>query len=108
MSRIVADAQADIREYILNLRLAPSDQQSFFTILERYLEGFSQNYDFQAGLSIGPGVKDDSFDPGTQLQLFRIIQEALSNARKHSDARSVQVTVEAHGPVRLCGLQPAG
>jgi signal transduction histidine kinase len=30
-----------------------------------------------------------------QLQIFRIVQEALSNARKHSKARHVQVKFES-------------
>jgi len=114
LSRIVEDAQADIREYILNLRLAPSDQQPFFTTLQHYLDGFSQNYDLQAELSIGSGVDDENFDRGTKLQLFRIIQEGLSNARKHSGARCVQVTIEvqerlAHVCIQDngCGFDPA-
>jgi len=96
VSNIVEEAQADVREYILNLRLAPSDQRPFFATLRHYLNGFRQNYGLQVDLSLGPGIGEDTFDPGTQMQLFRIIQEALSNARKHAGASFVQVSFAAH------------
>ena len=94
LSSIVEEAHADIREYILNLSLAPSDQRPFFATLRHYLDGFSQNYGIQTGLSIGPEVDEGQFDPEVQMQLFRIIQEALSNARKHARASYVQVSFE--------------
>jgi signal transduction histidine kinase len=94
LRRITEEAHADLREYILNLRSAPSDGRVFLETLRSYLDGFSQNYDIQTELSIAPDVDAEDFALGTQLQLFRIIQEALSNARKHSAARRVQVTIE--------------
>ena len=39
----------------------------------------------------------------TQIQLFRILQEALSNARKHGGARCVEVTFAAkNDTLRMC------
>ncbi len=93
LRRIVEEAQADMREYILNLRSAPSHGRPFFATLRSYLDGFSQNHDIQTELSIGAGIDEGCFALGTQLQRLRIIQEALSNARKHSAARRVEVTI---------------
>jgi len=45
-------------------------------------------------LSARAGVEDEWMDAEVQMQLFRIIQEALSNARKHAEARSVQISFE--------------
>jgi PAS domain S-box-containing protein len=91
LSSIVEEAHADVREYILNLRLAPSDERPFFATLQHYLDGFSQNYGIQAELSVGPGIGEQTFGPGAQMQLYRIIQEALSNARRHAGASRVTV-----------------
>jgi signal transduction histidine kinase len=102
LSSILGEAHADVREYILNLRLAPSSERPFFATLQHFLDGFSQNYGIQAELSIGPGVGEGTFDQGAQMQLYRIIQEALSNARKHAGASHVQVTFAAQdGQVRI-------
>jgi PAS domain S-box-containing protein len=97
MGNILEEAHADLREYILNLRLAPSEQRPFFATLRHYLDGYSQNYNILAGLSIAPGIDDDTFDPGAQMQLFRIIQEALSNARKHAAAKRVEISFKING-----------
>jgi PAS domain S-box-containing protein len=92
---IVEEAHADVREYILNLRLAPSGQRPFFAALRHYLDGFSQNYGIRTELAVGTGVDAGKLNPGAQMQLFRIIQEALSNARKHAGATCVQLAFEA-------------
>ncbi len=94
LSAITRDAQADVREFILNLRLGPSPQQPFFPALRQYLENFSMQYAIQTGLTIGDGLDERDFELDARLHIFRIIQEALSNARKHSGARSVQVAFE--------------
>ena len=94
LGRILEEAHADVREHILNLRLAPSDQRPFFATLRQYLDGYCQNYGIQAELSVGPGVDERRLDVPTQTELFRIIQEALSNARKHAEAGRVQITLE--------------
>ncbi len=88
---VIREAHADVREYILDLHTAPSQQQPFFIVLEQYLKGFTNNYGIQTYLSIGHGLGDQIFSPEDQLQVFRILQEALSNTRKHSRARQVQV-----------------
>jgi signal transduction histidine kinase len=94
LERIVVEAHADVREYILNLRAAPSDQQPFFSALQQYLDGFRQNYGIQADLSIGEGVDEGAFAPGAQMQVFRIIQEAFSNARKHAQTDCVKLSFD--------------
>lgn len=104
----VEEAHADLREYILNLRLSPSDQRPFFVTLRDYLDGFSQNYGLLVDLSVGLGIDDETFHPQAQMQLFRIIQEALSNARKHARASCVQVSFETQNGLRCISIQDNG
>jgi signal transduction histidine kinase len=102
LGSIVEEAHADVREHIMDLRLAPSEQRPFFATLGHYLDGYCQNYGIQAGLSVGPGIDESRLDASTQTELFRIIQEALSNARRHAAATSVQVTFETgNGGLRM-------
>ena len=91
---MIREAHADMREYILNLRTAPSLQRPFFTVVQQYLESFTSNYDIQTDLTISPSLDGQTFSPDMQVQIFRIVQEALSNARKHSKARHVHVKFE--------------
>ncbi len=92
LEEVMAEANADVRHYILDLHFAPLGEKSFFTTLQQYLEGFRQNYAVQVLLSIGDGATEGVFATDVQLQVFRIIQEALFNARKHGGASCVQLS----------------
>jgi signal transduction histidine kinase len=113
LSRIIEEAHADLRGEILNLRVTPSDEQPLFATLHRYLDGYCQNYAIQTQLTVAPGLETSKFEPEAQQHLFRIVQEGLSNARKHGKAGTVQVSFEAEGRLaRLliedngCGFDP--
>ena len=102
LGSVIREAHADLREVILNLRSAPSLQQPFFTLVKQYLQGFTSNYDIQTHVTIPPQLGEEPFGPDAQLQVFRILQEALSNARKHGQARHVEVSFASDdGRVRM-------
>ena len=102
LESIITQSHADVREYILNLRAAPTEERPFFSALQDYVDGFCQNYGMQVECSIGAGVDEGLFAQDAQMQVFRIIQEAFSNARKHAGASCVQVSFEMQdGRVRI-------
>jgi signal transduction histidine kinase len=99
LEHIVAGAHGDLREYILNLRVGPAEERPFLAALRQYIDGYCQNYGIQVDLSVGAGIDDGVFSMEAQMQLFRILQEALSNARKHAQADCVWLSFErAEGP----------
>ena len=109
VERIVAGAHADLREYILNLRVGPSDERSFLAALRQYLDGYRQNYGIRVELSAGAEIDDGVFSVDAQLQLFRILQEALSNARKHARTDCVWVSFEkTAGPAIRMRIRDSG
>jgi PAS domain S-box-containing protein len=109
VERIVAGAHADLREYILNLRVGPSDERSFLAALRQYLDGYRQNYGIRVELSTGTGIDDRLFSVDAQLQLFRILQESLSNARKHARTDCVWVSFEkTAGPAIRMRIRDTG
>ncbi len=88
---VARDADMDIRESILGLR-ATLFEQRFFSILEQYLARFEKNFNIRAELSKPGTIGDDTFKPLVEVQLLRILQEALTNVRKHANANSVRIT----------------
>ena len=101
LGEVVREAHADLREQILNLASAGALERSLFSAARQYLDGFTRSYDIRTRLAVEPGLDDATFPPAVRLQLFRILQEALSNARKHGQAHQVQVSFTA-GDGRVC------
>jgi signal transduction histidine kinase len=94
LDRLVAvaqDAHADVREYILGARSGLPAGSPFVPALEEFLRRFSETYGITAKLSLEPEFTGERFEPMVQAQLFRIIQEALTNVRKHARASRVSV-----------------
>lgn len=81
----------DVREGILALgangRKRPLDES-----IREYAAKFSE----LAGLSVSLDFAGERPDlvPGEEVQLIRIVQEALANVRKHADAKSVRIDFE--------------
>ena len=51
---------------------------------------------------------DDRMDPTRELVLYRVIQEALSNAVKHAEARSIEVSLSRNGATIVATVSDNG
>ena len=109
---VAREADTDIRESILGLRVALAGG-GLWPALATYLSQYEQRYEIHTELGRPERLGDGAFDPLVEVQLLRIIQEALTNARKHSRARSVCVTFAAQdGRAQVmvqddgCGFDP--
>ena len=92
LARVARDAHADAREFILGAKPGRSpDEWDFFAALEQYLRRFSANYELTATLSLPEHLPEQPLAPAVEVQLLRIIQEALTNVRKHAGADSAEV-----------------
>jgi PAS domain S-box-containing protein len=107
-------ADADIRESIVGLRAALLEQ-GLFPALSQYLAQFEKNTAIHTELVRPAGLDDGCFDAPVQVQLVRILQEALTNVRKHACAHNVEIKFEAgNGWVNIIvrddghGFDPAG
>lgn len=88
---VAREADVDIRESILGLR-ATLSEQGLFPALTHYLAQYEKNYGIHADLEKPEAFTDGAFEPLVEVQLLRIVQEALSNVRKHAAADCVRVT----------------
>ncbi|MBI2862697.1 MAG: sensor histidine kinase [Chloroflexi bacterium] len=113
MADVADEAYTDVREAILGLREAVSSSRGVFGMLGEYLRRYSR----QTGIScqlILPDESVSSFRPELEVQLIRVIQEALTNVRKHARARKVVVTYDRLDGKALitvaddgCGFDPS-
>jgi signal transduction histidine kinase len=94
MQEVAQEAYGDVRESILGLRTAITPGAGLIPTLTEYLDKFSQQSGINARLVIGDDA-EMKFTPAAEIQLLRIVQEALANVRKHSQASRAWVRFEA-------------
>lgn len=83
---------ADVREGILGLRTQITPERSLLKVLDEYV----REYTSQCGIQTRLVVHTDQLglDSMQEIQVLRIVQEALTNVRRHSGAKTAQVQFE--------------
>jgi signal transduction histidine kinase len=84
----------DIEESIAGLRTNLM-QQGLVHALQDYVDQFEERHLIKTSLRTDDAA--EGLSPQTSLQLFRFIQEALTNVRKHAQAHQVTVTLISNG-----------
>ena len=92
---VAKETYTDVREAIFGLRTTLSPGLGLLPTLREYLAEYRAHYGVHAELA---GDSDSiEFSPEVNIQLLRIVQEALTNVRKHAASPSqigVQLRVE--------------
>ncbi len=112
LREVAARAAQEVRQAIFDLRVMVSRELALVPTLTEYLHDFS----LESGIRVDFGTDGGEFEfaPDVELQLMRILQEALANVRRHARAAGVSVRLERSGDAaRLvvaddgCGFDPA-
>jgi signal transduction histidine kinase len=88
----------DIGESIAGLRTNVTER-GLIRALQDYVDQFEERHQIRTRLRTDAAT--DELAPLTALQLFRLIQEALTNVRKHAAAQEATVTLMADGAGHL-------
>ena len=86
------EAYADVREAILALRESNKPERTLLEHLRSYVATFSRTSGIPTTL-VTDADADLCLAPGAEIQVVRIIQEALTNVRKHAGATTATVAV---------------
>lgn len=105
---VAQEAHADIREYLLGVKAVSAPTPAFFSALQQYLQRFSQNYGLRAELDVSPDLSRARLEPTVEVQLLRIIQETLTNVRKHARAVRVQISASVQAGQACFMIQDDG
>ena len=104
---VAGDAYAEVREAILGLRSGGSGgERRLADALGEYVERYREQSGVDVAYEVGDGVAEVGLAPAVEVQLVRIVQEALANVRKH--ARTARALLQAgrrgrRQPARACG-----
>jgi signal transduction histidine kinase len=70
------------------------DEVGLCSALQQYLEGFTKRSGIETSVNL-PSRELPRFKPELETAIFRIIQEALTNVLRHSEARKAWITIDA-------------
>ncbi|PYG86870.1 two-component system sensor histidine kinase DegS [Ruminiclostridium sufflavum DSM 19573] len=92
LKTITRDSLQEVRKIIYNLRPMALDDLGLLPTLERYIVSFKED----TGIDVALKIRKINVDlkPAISLTVFRIVQEALNNILKHSQADSASVLLE--------------
>jgi signal transduction histidine kinase len=88
---MIKTAQADVRENILSLRTTLSGGVDFIGAMRQYVDEFGIQTGMNTNFACNCQSDELALSALAETQLVRIVQEALTNIRKHARAKSVQV-----------------
>lgn len=83
-------AYSDVRESIIGLRTMPGPKRSLADALQEFITRWEEMSGVDADLTIEMRT---SLTTTQELQLIRIVQESLTNIRKHAKATNAQITI---------------
>jgi signal transduction histidine kinase len=93
MRAAVQEAYEEVRQAILSLRTAPQ-AEGLLPGLRAYIDRLRQQTGLDIRLICPDGLR---FAPAVEAQVIRIVQEALTNVRKHAQARAVEIRFAREG-----------
>lgn len=90
----------DVRRFIFNLRPASLTDAGLLPTLRQHVGDYSQQYGVSVELNLPENLV---LSANQELVVFRVIQEALQNVHKHSEATRIEVNLQQRpgGPLTL-------
>jgi signal transduction histidine kinase len=97
LKRAATSAQQEARFAVLALSSAGGSAR-FDSALRRYVDVLTADGEIDVEVDVDPNVR---LAPDEQIEVFRIVQEGLGNARRHSRARRVEVSISQRAGRRI-------
>jgi two-component system nitrate/nitrite sensor histidine kinase NarX len=105
LRRAMTQANADLRELLTNYRLKIDDAGLVPTI-----NGLVERFARETGIAVffQNECRSLALTPAQEIQVFYIIQEALTNIRKHSRAHNVRIRLDNEGDLYTVLIEDDG
>ncbi|MAU08395.1 MAG: hypothetical protein CL607_01120 [Anaerolineaceae bacterium] len=107
LREVLNEANVDARDAIISLRHGTTTIQEFKHTIRKYLERYQDNYGLETHL-VASDEANVTLSAESIIQLTRIIQEALTNVRKHAAAKSVCVEFVETSNYLICRVRDDG
>jgi signal transduction histidine kinase len=104
LKRAAVAAQQEARFAVLALSSAGGSAR-FDSALRRYVDVLTADGELDVELDVDGSVR---LAPDEQIEVFRIVQEGLGNARRHAGARHVEVSISQQAGRRIVSVRDDG
>ncbi len=94
MDRIINKENLDVRAAIAGLQSISFDESTLVKSLHVLVERCQQLCEMDVSFVVDRAAEDIRLDPETEFHLGRIVQESISNIRKHAEAKKINLSVE--------------
>jgi signal transduction histidine kinase len=108
LSAAARSVYVDVREAILGLNSPISPDHDLVGALEGYGVRFSAASKLATTVTADDAARRLRLAPASEAQIFRIVQEALTNVRKHAAARRAMVSVDLGGDDLVVAVEDDG
>lgn len=92
LKSIVRNTLQDVRRIIYDLRPMSLDDLGLIPTLQRHIAAYQEESDTAVIFKTKGFYKD--LKPIVSLTVFRLVQEAINNIKKHADAKNVKIDME--------------
>ena len=93
LKEMVRNALYEVRRIIYNLRPMALDDLGLIPTLKKYLSTIGE-YEKNVEISLRTAGSEQRFQSDFEASVFRLVQESVSNALKHGNAKDIWVKIE--------------
>lgn len=103
---VVRDSIAELRTTLYELRTTPTEERSLTAVLREYTDRFTA----RTGIAVTLRTQDEDlrFAQPIEVELWRILQESLTNVERHAQATRAWVTVSNGGDRAIVEVRDNG
>jgi PAS domain S-box-containing protein len=107
LSEMTKKTIMDVRNLSYDLRPGDLDQLGLVQTVRRYCEEFSARNGLEVEF-LSVGMDDTNLDFDTEIALYRLMQEGLTNIQRHADASKVTIRLVTSFPNIILRIQDNG
>lgn len=107
MDKLINQTYLEVRQTLYDLRASQRLDEGFWPTIDRQLGQFQSQTNIEVVVDC-PQPREEPWGELASVQILRIIQEALTNVRKHAMARTVHLECENQGNATQFTLRDDG
>jgi len=107
LKKTTNDILENLHRLAINLRPASLDHLGLKAALRQYIEMFGRQHKLKTQFEL-VGLDDKRLPPAVETNIYRIVQEALTNVVRHAKATQVDVLLERRGDQMVTIIEDNG